>query len=405
MFGRILFFGLPILVLLFVPSYWLQLLAISIICAGLFSFLITAIHKKSIRLLPEFPILRLYAHERETIRLLIQNRGLLPLYNLAIKDEISSVHLVGSTTLAITLNGQEQHSLEYTVWNEHRGLYTIGPVQVSSHDPLGLFHWQKTYDCIRKVIVYPRVSTIDLQTINGMIGSISPSRRPEHHDPLEIRGLRPYETGDDPRDIHWKASAKTGTILIRQSRLLQEIPLFVVLNLRQHDFHHKRRELHSERCIEAAAAICVYAGLHKLHFGLFTNGAANPAFIDPSGLLGPNGGGITSDFKDNSIPRMLELLAVVQLSETQKPVYSCLETISFSHHPHILLIGPPLIPEDLQAFLQLQPYMRSLVWWVMDEKVERQGRLGIDTETLPPEMHTFRLTEFSQDIAPIGSSS
>lgn len=100
-----------------------------------------------------------------------------------------------------------------------RGVYPLTAVTLSTTFPFGLFNKERDLALEGKLIVWPRA---DLPvTLPGTPGGLS---RPRAETATvgapgsrgEFRDLREYRVGDDPRDIHWKSTARTGTPVVRQ---------------------------------------------------------------------------------------------------------------------------------------------------------------------------------------------
>ncbi len=109
------------------------------------------------------------------------------------------------------------------------GLYTVGPLSVGGYDPLGLFFAREEIPRLDPFEVFPKAVEIESLSARGGRATVSP------HDvtasaagqSLLFRGVREFRAGDDVRRIHWPATARRGTPMVREyERDLQ--PLFTV---------------------------------------------------------------------------------------------------------------------------------------------------------------------------------
>lgn len=94
-----------------------------------------------------------------------------------------------------------------------RGLYTFGPAKLRSSDPFGWLECEVPLPIHKTLLVYPLIApleTLGLPFLHPFGEYITPRRLLE--DPLRVAGVRDYQLGDDPRRIHWKATAHTGTL-------------------------------------------------------------------------------------------------------------------------------------------------------------------------------------------------
>jgi len=398
--GRGSFFFIAVFLLLFIPNQWMQFLARTLLFAGALSWIVGLIQRKSIQLTPEFPVLHAYAYEHVNIVLRIKNRGFTTIPVAGMRDANGGMHIHGSLSATFLLNPHTQYVHEYQVWQEHRGCYFLGPVRIEGIDPLGLFPWTLELAVKRKVIVFPRVIPLDLEQIAGVFGSSTTSIRPEHKDQLDIKGFRPYEQGDDTRDIHWKASAHLGNLIIKTLRLVQDIPVFLLLNLNKSDFDLHRQDAHIERCLEAATALTVYAASSNLPLGFATNGTVPQNVLVPyfSDQLSDNIQVPIGHLHEN-MTSILELFALLQPTTTNQSFGDWLSTINLHGQALVFLISPPLLSDDLKTLQRVRPFTRGLYWWVLDEQLERERRFGIPEVNLPEEINTIRLGEFSDELS------
>ncbi|MDB4961669.1 MAG: hypothetical protein JWP01_1668 [Myxococcales bacterium] len=95
-----------------------------------------------------------------------------------------------------------------------RGHYTLTGYRLATKFPFALFRKSRDVDAPLEIIVYPsRVAVprpIPRTTSRGESTADRLGRRGEFH------GLRERRAGDDRRDIHWRSSARTGRLLVRE---------------------------------------------------------------------------------------------------------------------------------------------------------------------------------------------
>jgi uncharacterized protein (DUF58 family) len=103
-------------------------------------------------------------------------------------------------------------------WEEtlpRRGRHRLSGVRVVTRFPFGLFVKAARSTGAEEVLVYPRrvpPSSALLRQAGGL-GSAPARRRGRGHD---LHDLRAYHAGDDPRLIHWRVSARTGALTVRE---------------------------------------------------------------------------------------------------------------------------------------------------------------------------------------------
>lgn len=96
-----------------------------------------------------------------------------------------------------------------------RGRQRLPGVRVSTRFPFGLFVKTGRAELDAEVLVYPAVGPVPPERLRevGAGGDAALRRRGRGHD---LHDLRPYRAGDDPRLIHWPASAKTRALTVRE---------------------------------------------------------------------------------------------------------------------------------------------------------------------------------------------
>jgi uncharacterized protein (DUF58 family) len=125
---------------------------------------------------------------------------------------------------------------ELIVPTDRRGRLRLGPVRTLRADPIGLVRRELIWTDALEVTVHPR--TIDIpSTSSGLVRDLEgqPTRDLTPSD-LAFHALREYVPGDDRRHIHWKSTAKTGALMVRQFEETRRSHLVVALSIASIDF-------------------------------------------------------------------------------------------------------------------------------------------------------------------------
>ena len=117
-----------------------------------------------------------------------------------------------------------------------RGRYRLGPVYVSSRFPLGLIERTRVFDMSDEVLVYPKIERLAPTWKRRLTNATELASRSQisagvFHD--EFHRLREFRIGDNPRDIHWRTSARRGELILREYQQNRDCNLAVVLDLWQ----------------------------------------------------------------------------------------------------------------------------------------------------------------------------
>jgi uncharacterized protein (DUF58 family) len=176
-----------------------------------------------------------------------------------------------------------------------RGRHDVGPLTLFRADVLGLGRSELSLGEMATLWVYPRT-----HPVGAVIGGLPL----HHHDgeatetsprgSLDIREVRPYVPGDEVRHLHWKATARTGQLMIRDYADPHQ-PQFTVLL----DDRHEMTAPEFEEAVELAASLVV-AAAHADH---------------RCRLVTPGGVDVDTTSGWDAVQRYLEELCVVTRTE------------------------------------------------------------------------------------------
>lgn len=118
---------------------------------------------------------------------------------------------------AFTPGSEIDHTYQLTLWR--RGAYQLGPLVVRWGDPFGLTQRRRVLVDPFEVLVHPAVELVQERPLTRMWED--PPIRPPVSKPWptgsEFYGMREYVRGDDTRRVVWRAYARTGRLLVRES--------------------------------------------------------------------------------------------------------------------------------------------------------------------------------------------
>ncbi|MFD9741625.1 DUF58 domain-containing protein [Umezawaea sp. NPDC059074] len=107
-------------------------------------------------------------------------------------------------------------SHSYELPTERRGKVPIGPMTLLRDDALGLVRNRITVGPVTDLHVHPKVRQA-LVSADGRAHQHheGPVRTTSMRGSADLRALRDYVVGDEPRHVHWKASARLGKLVVR----------------------------------------------------------------------------------------------------------------------------------------------------------------------------------------------
>ncbi|HSD66904.1 MAG TPA: DUF58 domain-containing protein [Vicinamibacteria bacterium] len=162
------------------------------------------------------------------------------------------------------------------------GLYTVGPLSIGHFDPLGLFLARRSVPELAAFEVYPMASRIEAVALLGGRSTVAARdvTTAAAGQSLLFRGVRDFAAGDDVRRIHWPATARRGSPMVRENeRDLQPVfTLFLDLE-RRGRAGIGRRSTH-EYLVRVGASLLWTAHRRGDAFGLVAE-ADRPIIVPP----------------------------------------------------------------------------------------------------------------------------
>ena len=154
----------------------------------------------------------------------LSNRGslnktgiLIELYlrDLGREKEVALVYLLEAVPAGKTLD------IALPLRELARGTYKLERARLVGSDVLGLFRARRNLNLAAdnaEIIVAPALLPSALLTLAGRGGRAQRGAglRARRDGGDELRGTRPYVAGDDMRQIHWKSTARTGELVMRE---------------------------------------------------------------------------------------------------------------------------------------------------------------------------------------------
>lgn len=152
-----------------------------------------------------------------TVKLTIINRSPLRSGTLMLEDALPRQIRGRARFVLDPLGGRESRPVSYRIPDLGRGRYRVGPLQVRLTDPFKMIDLTRSFTAYDDFVVSPVVDQLPaIDPPRGDdIGDSAGSRSVGSHG-ADDQSTREYRTGDDLRKIHWRSSARTGALMVRQ---------------------------------------------------------------------------------------------------------------------------------------------------------------------------------------------
>ncbi len=190
-----------------------------------------------------------------------QRRNLPARLDLPIGDQVASFP-IGS--LAPDATQPER----FTIPTERRGVLLVGPAHSVQGDPFGLTGRETNWTDAIEVFVHPRSVPLpgrQVGFVHDLEGHASTQLSPSD---MSFHALREYAPGDDRRHVHWRSSARTGTLMVRQYEQTLQSRVCVALDLGATSYIG---DLDFEDAVSAAASVVLQSIREQNPLALLTN--------------------------------------------------------------------------------------------------------------------------------------
>ncbi len=232
---------------------------------------------------------RVFPGEAIAMTVTVSNNKLLPLSWVQFRDELpiapSTESRIAQTASDISGRYVLQHSFSLHGWAHtrrltelrfpSRGYYSVGPVTYESGDLFTLFTVERTHHDVDTLIVYPQIWPLEHLGLPAKepFGEVK-VRRSLFTDPIRTQGIREYRPQDRFRDIHWKATARRGTLQTRVFDPSTGMAIAVFLNVATYPKHWMGFDPELlERSISVAGSIASYGVEQGWGVGFYANGS------------------------------------------------------------------------------------------------------------------------------------
>lgn len=156
--------------------------------------------------------------------------------------------------LKIPSGRTQQTSYRHTL--PRRGRYVFTAFRISTKFPFALFRASRYVEHVSEVIVYPALLPLSglPQSVVAAVGDV---QRPQLGRSGDFHALRDYRTGDEPRDIHWRSSARRQRLMVREHEIeaVQQVTLFIDNSLTDEEKRDPKALEQLERVISWGASL------------------------------------------------------------------------------------------------------------------------------------------------------
>jgi uncharacterized protein (DUF58 family) len=274
-------------------------------------------------------------------RLTVYNEGALPKLWLEVRD--GSDMPGHNASLVVSLASHQHRTWRLRTLCRRRGRFQLGPIELISGDPLGLFQHRRVVGESTSLIVYPTM--VDVSEFELPAGDLPGDPRLHLRTPNitpSAAGVREYASGDAFSRIHWPTTARVGKLMVKEFELDPTSDVWVVLDLDASVQAGHAPESTEEYAVTIAASLTRRFLEANRSVGLIA--------------LGGHAEVLPADRGERQLLHVLESLAVVRATGT-RPLAEVLsaESVRFGRNATLVVITPSTATDwvsGLQLLLQ-----------------------------------------------------
>ena len=148
-------------------------------------------------------------------RISIRNLSVIPKTLILATDITTIPEYTSSFALGLTTKGYR--SWRSTDYARQRGVFEMGPIEISTTDLLGIYRATTQHGEIDKIMVYPKIH--DLRNFHigtSQITNEGTSRKKSNILSPHASSVREYAYGDSLSRVHWKTTARTNRLMSKE---------------------------------------------------------------------------------------------------------------------------------------------------------------------------------------------
>jgi uncharacterized protein (DUF58 family) len=240
---------------------------------------------------------RLQVGQRTETRLRLKSRSSLTKIWIEAVDETTMPG--GSPKTVVTRPARGSRNWKTAARCTRRGVYSAGPIRITSGDPFGLFRMTRRYGEKQRLVVLPQPEELPYFWVPAaQLPGEGVVHQRTHYVTPNASGIREYYPGDSYNRIHWKSTARLGRPMVKTFEMDPTSNIWIVLDLDAGVQVGEGDESTEEYGVRIAASVAYHFLQSNRMLGLMMEGSEKV-------VMDPQRG-------SQQYGRMLEALAVAQ---------------------------------------------------------------------------------------------
>ncbi|AZZ55508.1 DUF58 domain-containing protein [Rathayibacter iranicus] len=253
----------------------------------------------------------------------------------------------------------------YRLPAERRGIHRIGPLRLVRGDGLGLAVRESIVGAAQPFVVTPRAVPLQSDVLDARgAGGSSPVAHATAGAGTDDVIPRDYRPGDAMRRVHWRASARSGELMVRQDEQSTDPHAWILLETRAERIADRRGDERLEWAVSMTASLAV----HLLERGFETHLVETGATEE--GEHSEDEREVAHDVllrlaelvpSQESVPAVPRVVAQMREAQGVRPVFAVLSRLH---------------EEDLDALATLATHARPAIAFLVGGTAEEEGALA-----------------------------
>jgi uncharacterized protein (DUF58 family) len=137
-------------------------------------------------------------------------------FSLEVEDLTPDGKPVDRRCFFLKIPAHRQQETSYRRILPTRGIHPLAGLRLSTRFPFGLLRRSIDVEAPVELLVYPALIPVTEVALKSGLTELGERQDPARARSGDFHGLRELRAGDDPRDIHWRTSARRGRTFVRE---------------------------------------------------------------------------------------------------------------------------------------------------------------------------------------------
>jgi len=198
-------------------------------------------------------------------------------FSLEVEDLAADGKPVDRRCFFLKIPAGRQQETSYRRTLSRRGIHRLSGLRISTRFPFGLLRRSIDLESPADLLAYPALIPVADPALLGSLAQLGEKQSPARARSGDFHGLRELRPGDDPRDIHWRTTARRGRPFVREFEEETGRNIVVVLESAAED----QAADTFETAVSYAASLALVLLHRSFRVGLQAGGVSVPPAVGP----------------------------------------------------------------------------------------------------------------------------